>query len=111
MEVISKNIIYKLDERTSIIVKNSPQCLSKESILKILFLPNKINYILIPTNEDNRLLGFIFINALNPIYILQINNILKSYKDKFPFKINNPYEICYSNLQGKMHFIKHLVLV
>ena len=48
MEVISKNIINKLDERTSIIVKNSPQCLSKESILKILFLPNKINYIYIP---------------------------------------------------------------
>ena len=48
MKVISKNIINKLDERTSIIVKNIPQCLSKESILKILFLPNKINYIYIP---------------------------------------------------------------
>ena len=106
MEVISKNIINKLDERTSIIVKNIPQCLSKESILKILFLPNKINYIYIPTNEDNRLLGFIFINALNPIYILEINYILKSYKDKFPFKINKPYEICYSNLQGKNAFYK-----
>ena len=27
--------------------------------------------------------------------------MLKSYKDKFPFKINKPCEICYSNLQGK----------
>ena len=67
MKVISKNIINKLDERTSIIVKNIPQSLSKESILKILFLLNKINYIYIPTNKDNRLLGFIFINVLNPI--------------------------------------------
>ena len=85
MKVISKNIINKL-------VKNIPQSLSKESILKILFLLNKINYILIPTNEDNRLLGFIFINALNPIYILEINYILKSYKDKFRFKLNKPYK-------------------
>ena len=104
MEIIPKNILTNIDKRTSIIIKNIPQSLSLEAIKKIIYLPNKIDYIYIPINENNRLLGFIFINVINPYYILEINYILKSYKDKFPFKINKPCEICYSNLQGKDAF-------
>ena len=100
----NQNILTNIDKRTSIIIKNIPQSLSLEAIKKIIYLPNKIDYIYIPINENNRLLGFIFINVINPYYILEINYILKSYKDKFPFKINKPCEICYSNLQGKDAF-------
>ena len=101
MEIIPKNILTNIDNRTSIIIKNIPQSLSQETIKKILYLPKKLDYIYIPMNENNRLLGFVFINVINPYYILEINYMLKSYKDKFPFKINKPCEICYSNLQGK----------
>ena len=104
MQIIPNNILTNIDKRTSIIIKNIPQSLSQETIKKILYLPNKIDYIYIPMNEYNRLLGFVFINVINPYYILEINYILKSYKDTFPFKINKPCEICYSNLQGKDAF-------
>jgi RNA recognition motif-containing protein len=107
MEIIPYNIINNLDLRTSILIKNIPQCLKKETVIDLFYNNKKIDYIYIPFNEcNNRLLGFIFINVIKPIYILDIINILENCKSNFLFKSNKSCEICYSNLQGKNSFIK-----
>ena len=105
MEIITFNIINNIDNRTSILIKNIPQCLNKETIFNLFYNKNKIDYIYIPTNDSNRLLGFIFINVIHPIFILDIINTLQNCKNKFLFKYNKPCEICYSNLQGKKSFL------
>lgn len=38
----------------------------------MIHLPNYIDYIYILYDEKKKLLGFIFINVINPIYILKI---------------------------------------
>ena len=55
MEIISFNIINNIDNRTSILIKNIPQCLNKETIIDLFYNKNKIDYIYIPTNDSNRL--------------------------------------------------------
>ena len=106
MKIIPYNIINNLDLRTSILIKNIPQCLKKETVIDLFYNNKKIDYIYIPFNEcNNRLLGFIFINVIKPIYILDIINILENCKSNFLFKSNKSCEICYSNLQGKNSFI------
>ena len=100
MEINPDKIISKIENRTSILLKNIPQSLSKESILNMIYLPNYIDYIYIPYDENKKILGFIFINVINPIYILKIIQLMNTFKNKFPFNVNKSCEICFSNLQG-----------
>ncbi len=100
MEINPDKIISKIENRTSILLKNIPLSLSKESILNMIYLPNYIDYIYIPYDENNKILGFIFINVINPIYILKIIQLMNTFKNKFPFNVNKSCEICFSNLQG-----------
>ena len=105
MEIIPDKIISKVENRTSILLKNIPQSLTKESILNMIYIHNYIDYIYIPCNEKNKILGFIFLNVVHPIYILDIINLMNNYKNKYPFNVNKSYEICFSNLQGNIALI------
>ena len=60
MEIIPDKIISKVENRTSILLKNIPQSLTKESILNMIYIHNYIDYIYIPCNEKNKILVLFF---------------------------------------------------
>ncbi len=89
------------DKRTSIIVKNIPNTITKEYIKKVLEGIGNINYLYLPFDKImNRNLGFSYINIVN------YKNLLNLYKRLTEYNFENhqliqPIEICYSKIQGK----------
>lgn len=90
-----ENIEIGTDQRTSIMIKNLPTEASKEKIFNWIKKLCKINYLYIPTNSRNKILGFAFVNVEN------YKDISVIYKELNGKVINNKkVEICYSKKQG-----------
>ena len=90
-----KNIEIGSDQRTSIMIKNLPTDASKDKIFAWIKKLCKINYLYIPTNNRNKILGFAFVNVEN---YKDISIIYKELNGKIIS--NKKVEICYSKKQG-----------
>lgn len=125
MDVIPNNILSFRDKRTSLMLKNLPTNITEENLINLILSVTKINYAYIPKMQnDDKLLGFAFINVVNfyeiPFFINKINDIIFSEKNFLGDNIkshdswNNSnsffigpnqsmskkIEICYSKKQG-----------
>ena len=90
-----ENIEIGSDQRTSIMIKNLPTDASKDKIFAWIKKLCKINYLYIPTNNRNKILGFAFVNVEN---YKDISIIYKELNGKIIS--NKKVEICYSKKQG-----------
>ena len=89
------------DKRTSIIVTNIPNTITKEYIKKMLEGIGNINYLYLPFDKSkNRNLGFAYINVVNYKSIINLYKRLTEYKFE-NHQLIYPIEICYSKIQGK----------
>lgn len=107
MEINLQRILNAEDKRTSIMIKNIPEYLSKEKVISWILSLVNTNYIHVPWDEDNKqILGYAFINLLNYrdiIYLLEkFSNV--NYFPKFYLgnKLICPKQpsICYTKKQG-----------
>ena len=89
------------DKRTSIIVKNIPNTITKEYIKKVLEGIGNINYLYLPFDKImNRNLGLVYINVVNYKSLLNLYKRLTEYNFE-NHQLIQPIEICYSKIQGK----------
>lgn len=96
-----ENISKGKDQRTSLMIKNLPTNMTKENISSLLNEICKIDYLYIPTNNKNRILGFAFVNVENYKDILKLYDALNSKNVN-----NKKVEICYSKKQGVNSLVK-----
>ena len=89
------------DKRTSIIIKNIPNTITKEYIKKVLEGIGNINYLYVPYDKViNRNLGFAFVNVVNYKNIINLYNRLIEYNFE-NMLLNDNIEVYYSKIQGK----------
>ena len=89
------------DKRTSIIVTNIPNTITKEYIKKELEGIGNINYLYLPFDKImNRNLGLVYINVVNYKSLLNLYKRLTEYNFE-NHQLIQPIEICYSKIQGK----------
>jgi protein phosphatase 1 regulatory subunit 42 len=98
------------DKRTTVLIKNIPNSITKELFYGILDGVGNINYLYLPFNKQtNKNLGFAFVNMINYKNIINLYKRLTNYKFK---EIEKPIEICYYKIQGRINlskmFSKHL---
>ena len=90
-----------IDKRTSIMIKNLPNTTSIEQLQIQLKSICKINYLYIPTNSRNKILGFAFMN------VEYYKDIVKLYETLHEKEFNNKkVELCYSKVQGVKNLSK-----
>ena len=82
-------------------IKNLPTNMTKENISSLLNEICKIDYLYIPTNNKDRILGFAFVNVENYKDILKLYDALNSKNVN-----NKKVEICYSKKQGVNSLVK-----
>ena len=112
------NITNGLDKRTSIIIKNLPNDISKDEIKTIIEPLGNINFIYIPLliknkNKYNNILPCAYVNVINYKTILKIVQKFEQLKilEKFPnYKDFSKIEIFYSGTQGKHALINRFSL-
>ena len=96
-----ENIEIGSDQRTSIMIKNLPNTTSIEQLQIQLKSICKINYLYIPTNSRNKILGFAFMN------VEYYKDIVKLYETLHEKEFNNKkVELCYSKVQGVKNLSK-----
>ena len=110
------NIANGKDKRTTIIIKNLPNDISKEDLKSIIEPLGNINFIYIPIlikNKNKTTLSCAYINVINYKIILkivqkfeQIKNLNKIQSNKDLSKV----EIFYSGTQGKYALINRFSL-
>jgi protein phosphatase 1 regulatory subunit 42 len=98
------------DKRTTVLIKNIPNSITKELFYGILDGVGNINYLYLPFNKQtNKNLGIAFVNMINYKNIINLYKRLTNYKFK---EIEKPIEICYYKIQGRINlskmFSKHL---
>ena len=98
------------DKRTTVLIKNIPNSITKELFYGILDGVGNINYLYLPFNKQtNKNLGFAFVNMINYKNIINLYKRLTNYQFK---EIEKPIEICYYKIQGRINlskmFSKHL---
>lgn len=94
------------DKRTSILIKNLPEGLSKEYLCNILMQAGNVNYLYLPFDKKrNKFLGFAFVNLVNYKSILGVYELLNG-KKLVHFPSEKSIELCYSKVQGKTELIK-----
>ena len=97
------------DKRTSIIIKNIPNSITKENIREILKGTGNINYLYVPFIQiSKKNLGFAIINLVNYKSIINLYNRINEYKFN-EFDINKSIEISYYKIQGKVNLSKMFV--
>lgn len=94
------------DKRTSVMIKNLPNTISKDYFKNILCDVGNINYLYLPFDKkNNKFLGFAFVNVVNYKTLIQLHN--KLYGRKLEnFEMKKTIEICYSKVQGKQELIQ-----
>ncbi len=94
------------DKRTSLIIKNIPNKITKASIQEMLNGIGNINFIYLPFNKNTKKnFGFALINVVN------YKNIINLCKRIYEFNFNNflfdkPIQVSYSKIQGKINLSK-----
>ena len=97
------------DKRTSIIVKNIPNTITKEDIREILEGTGNINYLYVPFIKfSNKNLGFAIINLVNYKSIINLCKRINEYNFN-ELKINKSIEVSYYKIQGKINLSKMFV--
>ena len=92
------------DKRTTVIIKNIPNSITKESFYQILDGVGNINYLYLPFNKQtNKNLGFAFVNMINYKNIINLCKRLIEYQFK---DIEKPIEIYYHKIQGRINLSK-----
>ena len=110
------NIINGKDKRTSIIIKNLPNDISKDDIKTIIEPLGNINFIYIPLlikNKNKTNLPCAYINVINYKSILKIIQKFEQIKLLKPIQNNKDLtkvEIFYSGTQGKYALINRFSL-
>lgn len=95
------SITKGIDKRTSIMIKNLPNTTSIEQLQIQLKSICKMNYLYIPTNSRNKILGFAFVN------VEHYKDIVKLYETLHEKEFNNKkVELCYSKVQGVKNLSK-----
>ena len=97
------------DKRTSIIIKNIPNTITKEDIREILEGTGNINYLYVPFMKFlNKNLGFAIINLVNYKSIINLCKRINEYNFN-ELKINKSIEVSYYKIQGKINLSKMFV--
>jgi len=96
------------DKRTTVIIKNIPNYITKENFSNILEGIGNINYLYLPYNKNsNQNLGFALVNLVNYKNIINLCNKLLEYKfDKV--EVAKPIHITYYRVQGRNNLSKML---
>lgn len=96
------------DKRTTVIIKNIPNYITKENFSNILEGIGNINYLYLPYNKNsNQNLGFALVNLVNYKNIINLCNKLLEYKfDKV--EVAKPIHITYYMVQGRNNLSKML---
>ena len=96
------------DKRTTIIIKNIPNNITKENINEILYGVGNFNFLYLPYDKyKKKNLGFAFVNMINYRSIIYLFNKLINYQFE-TIEMKNNIEICYSKIQGKVSLRKML---
>ena len=96
------------DKRTTIIIKNIPNNITKENINEILYGVGNFNFLYLPYDKyKKKNLGFAFVNMINYRSIIYLFNKLTNNKFE-TIEMKNNIEICYSKIQGKVSLRKIL---
>ena len=94
------------DKRTSVIIKNLPNTLTKEDLKSILEGIGNINYLYLPFDKImNKNLGLAYVNVVNYKNIINLYHRMKDYKFE-SVKTGKSVEIYYSKVQGKSSLSK-----
>ena len=89
------------DKRTSVIIKNIPNTLTKDDLKSILEGIGNINYLYLPFDKViNRNLGFAYVNVVNYKNIINLYNRIIDYNFE-NLNFNKAVEVYYSKVQGK----------
>lgn len=89
------------DKRTSVIIKNLPNILTKDDLKSILEGIGNINYLYLPFDKViNRNLGFAYVNVVNYKNIINLYNRIIDYNFE-NLNFNKAVEVYYSKVQGK----------
>ena len=97
------------DKRTSIIIKDIPNTMTKEDIREILEGTGNINYLYVPFMKFlNKNLGFAIINLVNYKSIINLCKRINEYNFN-ELKINKSIEVSYYKIQGKINLSKMFV--
>ena len=96
------------DKRTSVIIKNIPNKITKASIQEMLNGIGNINFIYLPFNKNTKKnFGFVIINVVN--YKCIINLCKRIYEYNFNnFQIDKPIQVSYCKIQGKINLSKNI---
>ena len=94
------------DKRTTVIIKNIPNYITKENFSNILEGIGNINYLYLPYNKNsNQNLGFALVNLVNYKNIINLYNRLTHY-DFDEFEVGKSIEISYYKIQGRSNLCK-----
>ena len=95
LELNLYKILNGTDKRTSLMIKNIPKEIDEINVIKWLLQLVRVNYIYVPKDKSNKILGFAFINVcdyidiielLRKLSILQSNNKLKKIGVIYSYK-------------------------
>jgi len=118
LNIKNENIEDGKDKRTTIIIKNLPNDISKEELKSIIEPLGNINFIYIPLliknkNRQKNILPCAYINVINYKSILKIKSHFEQMK-MFKFSLNqkdfSKVDIFYSGTQGKAALINRFRL-
>lgn len=101
-------IIQGLDKRTSIILKNIPNCLNRVNFRNFIETFGNINYFYIRQDKNNKFLSLAFINFVNHRSIVNIYMYIRKNRYQYFSKLGD-ISIFYSKIQGKENLLKFLV--
>ena len=94
------------DKRTTVLIKNIPNFISKDIFLKVLEGIGNINYLYLPFNKFTcKNLGYAFVNVVNYKNIINLYNRLTHY-DFDEFEVGKSIEISYYKIQGRSNLCK-----
>lgn len=99
------NIVFGIDQRTSVIIKGFPSEMSIQAVYYVLScFCNDIDYFYIPINiKENKKYMYSFVNVSNYLSIIQLNTCIYKLKNKKFFYHGYDFsqlEIHYSKAQG-----------
>ena len=118
LNIETSNIVNGKDKRTTIIIKNLPDDISKEEVKSIIEPLGNFNFIYIPLliknkNKPKNNLPCAYVNVINYKTILKIIQRfeqLKVLSPNYNFKDFSKIEIFYSGTQGKHALINRFSL-
>lgn len=93
-------VIQGNDRRTTVMIKNISRSLSKERLRIILSSYCELNYIYIPTNAKNKILGFAFVNVINSEELIKLYETLQRQEESSIISSKKAADVCYSKMQG-----------